>query len=1003
VQAKGVILLVDDDDRLRAATSAIFHRAGFEVVEASDGVEGLDHASSRHFDLIVLDVQLPGISGFEVCRRLKADPRTEAVPVLMLSGYYTDSDHRAEGLETGADGYLTKPCRMRELLATSDALIRIRRAEQALRESEERYRSLVASIPDVVWTFDVTGRPVYISPGAERMIGFSADELLAGGSTMWLRRIHRDSVATVVRAFNILVTRGDPLDVEFRFRRSDGAWIWLHSRAVTVREADGMPVVNGVTSDVTERNWAAELMAARARQSALAADVGAALTSDRPLTVVLGRCVSAMVRHLDAAFARIWTLRDDENVLELQASAGLYTHLDGTHARVPVGALEIGRIAQERRPQVTNDLRHDPLVTDPAWVRREKMVAFAGYPLVVGDRLVGVVALFSRKAIPEFALAALAAAVDMIALGIDRRRAADALRAAQDHLSVGLLSNTLDLDQIIGRLIDITRSVLGGDLVEIWVRDGVTGDLVQLFKTGDIQDVVPRYARVAPGQGLPGWILVHKQPVVLADVTGDARVINPAWLEAEGIVSFLGVPLLMGGEPIGTLSCLTRTRREWTKDDLARAESLATHATVALRNARLFRESEQRRRAAEGLGAVGRLVSQTLDLREVEERVVDSVSKLFGGAMAALYRIDPATEDIVLRKGIGLPADWINVVKRGTGTVGLAIEERHAVATTDALADPRIAYDADTRGRMARSEYRALLAAPLLGQERVIGALVVGDRVGRVFTAEEVALAQAFADQAAIAVHNAQLYEQVNTQVHELERLANAVIESGRTKEEFLVSVSHELGTPLTAIKAYVDTLSADPKVDLRTRREFLGVLQSEVDRLARLIGNILDASRLEMGRLDFRMTPFDLEALVASIVREAQPRRVVIVRSSGPLPVSGDADRVKQVMVNLLDNAMKFSPPEEPVVVVAGIELEHAVVRVFDHGPGVPEDAEAELFEKFARGGRPSGMQPSGSGLGLYLARQIVSMHGGHIAFERHEGWGAVFVVTLPLRGGPQ
>jgi signal transduction histidine kinase len=275
----------------------------------------------------------------------------------------------------------------------------------------------------------------------------------------------------------------------------------------------------------------------------------------------------------------------------------------------------------------------------------------------------------------------------------------------------------------------------------------------------------------------------------------------------------------------------------------------------------------------------------------------------------------------------------------------------------------------------------------------------VGDRLGRIFTPEEVALAQAFADQAAVAIQNAQLFEQVNAQVHELERLANAVIDAARVKEEFLVSVSHELGTPLTAIKAYVDTMTADPKLDLRTRREFLGVLQNEVDRLTRLIGNILDASRLEMGRLEYWMVPLDLASLVTDAVTRARARRFVILRAPDRLPVKADRDRLTQVMLNLLDNAIKFSPPDAPVVVVAGIEGERAVVRVFDRGPGVPEETEAQLFEKFGRGGRPGGALPSGTGLGLYLSSEIVKDHGGSMTLERHEEWGAVFAVTLPLQ----
>jgi PAS domain S-box-containing protein len=140
-----------------------------------------------------------------------------------------------------------------------------------------------------------------------------------------------------------------------------------------------------------------------------------------------------MVDHLDAAFARIWTLNAAGDVLELQASAGLYTHLDGPHARVPVGAFKIGRIAQERMPHLTNDVARDPRVSDPAWAEREGMVAFAGYPLIVEDRLLGVVALFARRPLEEDMLRALGSISVSISIGIQRKQAMAALKESAER------------------------------------------------------------------------------------------------------------------------------------------------------------------------------------------------------------------------------------------------------------------------------------------------------------------------------------------------------------------------------------------------------------------------------------------------------------------------------------------------------------------------------------------------------------------------------------------
>jgi PAS domain S-box-containing protein len=185
---------------------------------------------------------------------------------------------------------------------------------------------------------------------------------------------------------------------------------------------------------------------------ALAADAGRALTTCHTLDEMLRGCAEAIIRHLNAALARIWTFEEAENVLVLRASAGLYTHLNGPHGRIPLGQFKIGLIAQERKPHLTNAVLSDPRVSDQEWAAREGMVAFAGYPLVVEDRLVGVVALFARQPLSEETLQALGSIADEIALGIDRRRAGEALRASEEryhaafaHAAVGVtLADLLD-------------------------------------------------------------------------------------------------------------------------------------------------------------------------------------------------------------------------------------------------------------------------------------------------------------------------------------------------------------------------------------------------------------------------------------------------------------------------------------------------------------------------------------------------------------------------------
>jgi PAS domain S-box-containing protein len=194
-----------------------------------------------------------------------------------------------------------------------------------------------------------------------------------------------------------------------------------------------METVGSQLGQYIERKRSEEVQRERVRVAALGADIGVALTQSDTKREMLGRCAEALVRHLDAAFARIWTLNEDENVLELQASAGLYTHLDGGHSRVPVGKFKIGLIAEERKPHLTNSVVGDPRVGDQEWAKREKMVSFAGYPLIVDDKLIGVMAMFARHALTEVALEGMASIANGVALGIKRKRAERELQESEER------------------------------------------------------------------------------------------------------------------------------------------------------------------------------------------------------------------------------------------------------------------------------------------------------------------------------------------------------------------------------------------------------------------------------------------------------------------------------------------------------------------------------------------------------------------------------------------
>lgn len=194
-------------------------------------------------------------------------------------------------------------------------------------------------------------------------------------------------------------------------------------------------------NEVQERTRVEAALREQIRLTALQVEVSTALAGSNTLRAGLECCARALVNYLDGAFARIWTMNEAEQMLELQVSAGMYTHINGSHARVRVGELKIGLIAREREPHLTNSVVDDPRISDPEWARREGMVAFAGYPLQVGNRVVGVMALFARHQLPKAALETMASVANATALGIERHRAEEAIRQDRQRLEITLAAS----------------------------------------------------------------------------------------------------------------------------------------------------------------------------------------------------------------------------------------------------------------------------------------------------------------------------------------------------------------------------------------------------------------------------------------------------------------------------------------------------------------------------------------------------------------------------------
>jgi PAS domain S-box-containing protein len=306
------------------------------------------------------------------------------------------------------------------------------RARASLRESEDHYRAVAEAATDAIITIDSNSTILNVNPATERIFGYSTEEMIGQSLTMlmpeYLRHLHQAGITRYLQTGQKhiqwsaaqlpgLHKTGNEIPLEISFAEFT---------------RDGRHFFTGIARDISERKRLQERQARLARHAILHAEVSASVSeSEKPLGEMLQICAAAVVQRLDAAFARIWLLNYEQKVLELKASAGLYTHLNGAHARIPLGSFKIGLIAAKQKPHLTNSVETDERVSDKEWARREGMTSFAGYPLLVEGRTVGVIAMFARQSLEQDTIEALESVAPIVAQGVERKRTQHALLETQ--------------------------------------------------------------------------------------------------------------------------------------------------------------------------------------------------------------------------------------------------------------------------------------------------------------------------------------------------------------------------------------------------------------------------------------------------------------------------------------------------------------------------------------------------------------------------------------------
>ena len=589
--------------------------------------------------------------------------------------------------------------------------------------------------------------------------------------------------------------------------------------------------------------------------------------------------------------------------------------------------------------------------------------------------------------------------------------ALEQLRATREVLRT-LGRSGSSLDEVFQTVVESAKQLCRGDVAQMHLTAGATYRLAwESGLTEEYMAFAAEHPISADRRTLVGRVGIDRRAQQIADVLADPEYGATDAQRLGRYRSIIGAPMLVDDEVIGVLSAWRVRVDPFSDRDAELLTDYAAQAAVAVRTAGLVRELEARRveleaRGAElgtkveqleALGEVGEAVSSSLDLDEVLTAIVTNAVRLSGTDGGSILEFDPDAEEFRVRTAFGTTAEVLDALRRMRLGLHDTLIGRAALSRTP-LQVPDLAVRADdVHLRTLRDAgWRSLVAVPMLRGERIIGALVVRRRTPGAVEEETCEFLQTFASQSALAISNAQLYRRLEQQTAEL-----AVV--SQHKSEFLASMSHELRTPLNAIIGFSEVLLERMFGDLNERQdEYLRDILSSGRHLLALLNDILDLSKVEAGQMTLEPMQVPVLPLLegcVGLVRERATRHGLVIQvlvDDDVEDVEADELRLRQVVLNLLTNAVKFTPDRGRIVVRATRVGDEVEITVADTGVGIPEQDQERIFESFQQGERSRGVA-EGTGLGLTLTRRIVQLHGGRLWLASEVGRGSTFGFTMP------
>ncbi|HEY9205995.1 MAG TPA: GAF domain-containing protein [Candidatus Methanoperedens sp.] len=631
-------------------------------------------------------------------------------------------------------------------------------------------------------------------------------------------------------------------------------------------------------------------------------------------------------------------------------------------------------------------------------------------PMVLGEKSLGTMQLSSLGQVKDFTDEEINISLtiaNQVAIAIENAHLFSELKRHDQTIETlfeidRVVSRSLDLDELLKEAINKTIQVTSSDAGWIYLlqEDGET--LVLKTFTGISDELAQAASKLKVGQGVSGLAVASGEPVTM-DIENYPHQQFLPLMEKDGIASLAGIPLIVKGKVVGAMVLSNRKHRLFSKEDIELLSSIGSQIGVAVDNARLYSQLKHHDRTLETLFEIDRVVSQSLELDEIFKEALAKTIEVTSACAGGIYLLDEGGKMLKLKTAKGISEDFfraVSEIKVGEGVAGGAVQIMKPLYTDIDHYPSR-----DLLPYLEKEGIFTLVGVPLIAKGRVVGAMNLANCRRRVFSKEDIDVLASIGGQIGVAVENARLYQEAKTAYGKLHKAYQELESLDRMKSEFLSNVSHELKTPLVSIRGYSELMHDDKLGAItQTQNKALEAIIRNTDRLTRLIDSLLFLSIQQMGRPEIKMKPrlanIDeiITASMADMKVPAERKNINMIKDVPPgLEVMGDKDRLTEVFLNLIDNAIKFTHAGGKITIRAWQEKDSVDITVSDTGIGIPEDVMPYLFQRFYQADASITRKYGGTGLGLYICKSIIDAHNGEIRIESKVGIGTTVYVRLP------